>query len=184
MSRQNQAQFEALYRAHVQQVYAYCMRRSSREEAKDMTSDVFLQAWRRFDDMPHDEGALFWLYSVARNVVYNHDRSQRRRTRLNAKAASIAETHVQGPEPQVVRNAEHEAVLAALAKLPKTDREIITLVEWEGLQRQQVADMLFLSKSAIDKRIKRAHRKLAVALNVTSQDVLTTPVIAEEGGME
>ena len=184
MSRQNQAQFEALYRAHVQQVYAYCMRRSSREEAKDMTSDVFLQAWRRFDDMPHDEGALFWLYSVARNVVYNHDRSRRRRKRLNAKAASMVETQVQGPEPQVVRKAEHEAVLQALAKLPKTDREIITLVEWEGLQRQQVADMLFLSKSAIDKRIKRAHRKLAVALDVTSQDVLTTPVIAEEGGME
>ena len=104
--------------------------------------------------------------------------------RLNAKAASMAETQVQGPEPQVVRKAEHEAVLQALAKLPKTDREIITLVEWEGLQRQQVAEMLFLSKSAIDKRIKRAHRKLAVALNATSQDVLTTPVIAEEGGME
>jgi RNA polymerase sigma factor (sigma-70 family) len=184
VSRQKEAKFEALYRAHVQQVYAYCMRRSSREEAKDMTADVFLHAWRRFEDMPRDEGALFWLYGVARNVVSNHDRSQRRRKRLNAKAASMAETHVQGPEPQVVRNAEHEAVLQALAKLPKTDREIITLVEWEGLQRQEVAEMLFVSKSAIDKRIKRAHRKLAVALNVTSQDVLTTPVIAEEGGME
>jgi RNA polymerase sigma factor (sigma-70 family) len=184
VSRQNQTQFEALYKAHVQDVYAYCMRRSSREEAKDMTSDVFLQAWRRFDDMPRDEGTLFWLYSVARNVVYNHDRSRRRRKRLYARAASMAETHVQGPEPQVVQNAEHEEVLRALSKLPKTDREIITLVEWEGVERQQVAEMLFLSKSAIDKRIKRAHRKLAVALNITPQDVLTTPVTAEEGGME
>ena len=182
MSQQTKTAYERLYRAHAQAVYAYCLRRTSREEAKDATSDVFAVAWRRFDDVPNDDGALPWLYGVARNVLRDRSRSMRRRTRLTVKIGSQPAEHAEGPEPQVVRSTEHEAVLAAMARLSDKDQEIIRLVEWEGLSSEQVADMMYVSRAAIDKRIARAYKKMARTLGVSRSGVRTTPVPVEEGG--
>ncbi|MGI9642822.1 MAG: RNA polymerase sigma factor [Acidimicrobiia bacterium] len=182
VSQQTKAEFERLYLAHAQAVYSYCQRRTSAEEAKDATADVFAVAWRRFDAVPNDDGQLPWLYGVARNVLKDRGRSMRRRDRLNARVASQPAEHAEGPEPQVVRSSEHEAVIAAMAKLPGKDQEIIRLVEWEGLSREQVAEMMFVSRAAIDKRMTRAYKKLARMLGVSRPDVRTTPVPIEEGG--
>ena len=180
--RSNTAQFERIYRSHAQAVFAYCARRTSVEDAKDATADVFAVAWRRFDDLPNDDGQLPWLYGVARNVLKDRNRSSRRRDRLTAKVAAHHEPTVEGPEPQVVRSSEHDAVLSAIARLPEKDQEIIRLVEWEGLSREQVADMMYVGRAAIDKRMARAYKKLARTLGVEQTGVRTTPVPAEEGG--
>jgi DNA-directed RNA polymerase specialized sigma24 family protein len=88
MANNTDAQFESLYRAHARDVHGYFLRRTSSEEAKDATSEVFVVAWRRFDDVPQDDEALPWLYGVARNVLANNARSLRRRDRLAARAAA------------------------------------------------------------------------------------------------
>jgi len=181
-SPQTKIEFERLYMTHAQAVYQYCARRVATDDAKDATADVFVVAWRRFDDMPNGEAALPWLYVVARNVLRDRSRSRRRRDRLTAKVASHHEPSVEGPEPQVVRSSEYEAVIAAMERLSETDREVIRLVEWEGLSREKVAEMMFVSRAAIDKRMARAYKKLARILGVKQSDVRTTPVPIEEGG--
>lgn len=180
-NRALQAQYEAIYRAHAPAVHAYCLRRTSSEDAKDALADVFVVAWRRFDDLPEDDDVLPWLYVVARNVLKDRQRSRRRQARLTAKVASQVSLAVDGPEPQVVRSSEHEAVLRALERLPDRDREAIRLVEWEGVSRDQVAEMMFVSRSAIDKRISRAYKKMARTLGVNRKDVRTTPVPIKGG---
>ena len=59
---------------------------------------------------------------------------------------------------------------------------MLRLVEWEGLSREQVAEMMFVSRAAIDKRMARAYKKLARHLGVKDSAVRTTPVPIEEGG--
>ena len=178
----NDARFDALYRTHAQQVYAYCHRRMPAEEAKDASADVFVVVWRRIDQVPEGDEALPWLYGVARNTLSNRSRSSRRRDRLVAKLASRHEATANGPETQIVRNEEHEELIRALSELSEKDQEILRLVEWDGLSRDQVADMFFVSRAAIDKRISWAYKKMAHTLGVPQPDVLTTPVTVEEGG--
>ena len=182
MDSDNDTRFEALYRAHAREVYAYCLRRSNIDEAKDAMSEVFVVAWRRREELPDGDDVLPWLYGVSRKVLANRSRSYRRRQRLASKVAGQQETSVPGPESQIVRNEEHAELLKALAKLSETDQEILRLVEWDGLSREQVAEMQFVSRAAIDKRIRRAYKKLARTLNVQTQDIFTTPVNADEGG--
>lgn len=181
MASNADTRFEALYRAHACAVHAYCLRRTTVEEAKDATSEVFVVAWRRFENVPQGEETLPWLYGVARNVVANRARSLHRRDRLTTKIASQHEGTVPGPEPQIVRNEEHQDLVRALSRLSDKDQEILRLVEWEGLSRQQVADMFYVSRAAIDKRISRAYKKMAHTLGVPTADVLTTPVTVEKG---
>jgi RNA polymerase sigma-70 factor (ECF subfamily) len=182
MADRARLEYENLYREHAQAVYAYCLRRTTTDEAKDAMADVFVVAWRRFDTMPTGDRALPWLYGVAKNVLADKQRSARRRDRLFVRAVSNFEASVPGPEAQIVRRSEHEAVVSALGRLPEKDREIILLVEWEGLSREEVAEIMYLSRSAIDKRISRAYRRLAGTLGSVNQDVRTPPVTIEEGG--
>lgn len=175
-------QFEALYRAHAREIYAYCLRRTSSDEAKDATADVFVVAWRRIRELPEGEEALPWLFGVSRKVLANRTRSDNRRERLGAKLVGQRQADVPGPELQIVRNEEHAELLAALAKLPARDQEILRLIEWDGLTREQVAEMQFVSKAAIDKRVSRAYKRMARTLGVQTQQVLTTPVNVDEGG--
>ncbi|MGI9529344.1 MAG: RNA polymerase sigma factor [Acidimicrobiia bacterium] len=182
MGQDGDTRFEALYRAHARDVLAYCARRTSRDEASDAASEVFVVALRRIDDVPRGDEALPWLYAVAANVVRNRSRSERRRLRLTRKLSSRPQRSVAGPEPQVVRNEEHAELMQALEKLPEKDREVLRLVEWEGLSREQVADMMFVSRAAIDQRISRAYKRLGRTLGVPERDPSTAPVPAEEGG--
>ncbi len=182
MAAKARPQFEQIYLAHAQAIYSYCLRRTTMEEAKDATAAVFTVAWRRFDDLPAQDEIRRWLYGVARNVLNDRRRAARRRQRLVLRIASYREPTVPSPEVQVVRRLEHEEVLAALEKLPEKDREAIRLVEWEGLSRNEVAGMMFVSRNAIDKRLNRAYRKMARSLGVQTTTMATTPVPIEEGG--
>lgn len=103
--------------------------------------------------MPAGEETLVWLLGVGRNVARDGYRAVNRRDRLVAKVASHRQPYVSSPEMQVVRHSGREQGLAALDKFPERDRETILLVEWEGLSRDQVAVMMFVSRAAIDKRI-------------------------------
>ncbi len=182
METNNSARLDALYRAHGRDVYSYCVRRTSIEDAKDATADVFVVAWRRIEEVPAGEEGLPWLFGVARNVLSNRQRARRRRGRLAAKLSGRTLGTEPGPEPQIVRRAEYQELHEALAKLSPKDQEILRLVEWEGFTREQVAAMFYVGRAAIDKRISRAYRRMARTLGGSTTGPLTTPVTVEEGG--
>lgn len=173
---------DALFRDYARQVHAYCLRRTTSEQAKDATAEVFLVALRRLDGVPNGDEALPWLYTVARNVLSNQARASRRQRRLSAKAAAQFDGTAPGPDVVVIRNSEHERLLAALGTLPEKDQEILRLVEWEGVSRTTVAEMMFISRSAVDKRITRAYKKLAASIDLERHDLLPTPRTVEGGG--
>ena len=62
-------------------VLGYALRRTDAEEARDVVSETFTVAWRRFDDVPEGEAALPWLLTTARKVLANHRRAAESRMR-------------------------------------------------------------------------------------------------------
>ncbi|MEE9184246.1 MAG: sigma-70 family RNA polymerase sigma factor [Acidimicrobiia bacterium] len=105
---------------------------------------------------------------------------RRRRQNLNVKVGSIAQEVAIGPEAVVVRNAEDQEVLDALRKLDVKDQEVLALLVWDEVPREEVARMLGISMDAVHKRYQRALRRLKRELSHHRQR--TTPPITEEGG--
>jgi RNA polymerase sigma-70 factor (ECF subfamily) len=161
--------FERLYDQASLQVLGYALRRAgSPEDAADVVSETFMIAWRRLDEVPAGDEARLWLYGVARRVLANQRRGQLRRERLNARlldevAAVGARVMAEGPVPD-------SAVMAALARLDEGDRELITLVAWESLDRDQIATMLGCSRATVRVRLHRARRRLARLLAEEGHD--------------
>ena len=72
----------------------------------------------------------------------------------------------------------------AVRRLPPKDREIVMLDAWEHLSRQEIAQIVGLSRMAVDKRLTRAHKKLGRHLGMfvdLSNAGISIPPLEAEG---
>lgn len=154
-----------LFEAHRLDVLGYCMRRVSRWDAHDAAAEVFAVAWRRIDDVPQGDAALPWLYGVARKVLANMYRSQKRRDRLRRRLVAVTEVEEESSDPPIVRLAEHRWVIDAARQLPESDREVLYLIVWEGMSHREAGEVLGVTEAAVKKRLQRAKRRLEKELD-------------------
>jgi RNA polymerase sigma-70 factor (ECF subfamily) len=163
--------FEALYAEHAAAVARYAHRRADEQTAADVVSEVFVVAWRRFDDVPED--ALPWLLGCARRVLWHHHRAEQRRGRLLERLKSSA-------PPLVVSVEQADTGLArGLAELSERDREVLLLTAWEGLTTDQAATVLGCSPQTFRVRAHRARQRLMDAMSALEQfdDVSSIPEV-------
>jgi RNA polymerase sigma-70 factor (ECF subfamily) len=156
------ARFEAVYRAAYGQITAYAARRcDSPQDAADVVAETFAIAWRRMEEVPPGEEATLWLYGVARKVLANHRRGEvRRQARSVELDAEMAELYADSPDSGV----ELMAIAQVFRALRDDDRELLSLVAWEGLGREEIATALGLSRNAVRIRLHRARRRFSRAL--------------------
>jgi RNA polymerase sigma-70 factor (ECF subfamily) len=151
--------FEAIFNASHVRVLAYALRRTEdRGSAEEAVSETFLIAWRRLDAVP--EEALPWLLGTARRVLANQRRSAKRRapagshTPLDLVEARDPST----PVPELV--GERQAFAAAFAALGERDREVLSLIAWDGLEVREAARVMDCSAPTFSLRLHRARRRL------------------------
>jgi RNA polymerase sigma factor (sigma-70 family) len=152
--------FRRLFDDYHRQVYVYCRRRTDAETARECASETFLIAWRRIDDVPADDRTLRWLYGVARRVLANAHRSQRRFRRLIFKLGGLRGDPEASPETIVVRRAEDQELLDAMVRLRPQDQELLRLAVWEELPHAEIGEVFGCSAHAVDQRIRRAENRL------------------------
>jgi RNA polymerase sigma-70 factor (ECF subfamily) len=162
--------FGLLFDRHAKAVYNFLLRRTTDWSlAEDLTGAVFLQAWRRHNEVVFDgDSALPWLLGVARLVLRNASRSRTRyqsalgRVRANPLAAGSGPAD---PADVVVTRLDSERQLselrAAIARLPARHREVIELCVYAGLDQQAAAVALGISVGTVKSRLHRARQQLA-----------------------
>jgi RNA polymerase sigma factor (sigma-70 family) len=168
--------FEALFRTYYGDVLAYARRRTTPEAAADAVADTFLTAWRRIDDVPNEP--LPWLLGVARRVLANQSRGERRRHALQAKML------LHTPSASSAMEVEDRDALVAVRRLPNAEREAITLIAWEGLTPSQAAASLGCSRVALRVRLYRARRRLARDLDTDASRLANAPRIEPDARRE
>lgn len=156
--------FEMIYHRCYPNVAAFCRRRLPTDQADDAIAETFVVAWRRIDEVPEGAATMLWLYRVAYRTVGHHWRSRDRRTLLHTRLHAVPDDVVTGPEEAAVSNAEVERVLRAADRLTDNDAEVLRLLCWEHLTRDEIAEMLELTPNAVSQRIHRARRHLAKEL--------------------
>lgn len=154
--------FERMYAANCGSLLGYALRRTpNTDDAADVVAETFLTAWRRLDDVPPGNQARLWLYGVARNVLANHRRGERRRFELSDRLRlDLASGYREEPG----YTGDLAALRSAFAGLAGTDRELLSLVAWEGLDHGELAAVLGCSRNAVRIRLHRARARLAAAL--------------------
>lgn len=152
-------QFEDIYREHFDRVAAYLLARADRDLAADALSKTFEVAWRRIADVPSEP--LPWLLGVARKVLSDLRRSERRQGALVTRIASTITETTDDPSEAL---AGHRHTLAALTRLSDPQQEVLLLIAWDGLSQQEAATALGCSRGAVALRLHRARASLRKAL--------------------
>jgi len=165
---QRSQRFDVFFQRHMAGIASYCRWRScSLADAEDAVAEVFLIAWRRFDDLPAGESARPWLYATARRVLANQARASARRRRLNERLGAERIAIAVDDDPRIARAQD------ALATLDPHDRELLLLIEWEGLTPVEVAEVLRRPPVTVLVRLHRARHRLRAAYETQTSIELT-----------
>lgn len=136
--------FERLVREHQDRIFALSLAMTgNRHDAEEVAQDTFLRAYRALTSYPPDRlrdlKHRAWLNRIAVNVVRNRVRGKRPRlVELNGSEPD----HSSGPEEDVLRKAEIDALAARVASLPVRYREAVVLRHVQELSYEEAADVL------------------------------------------
>jgi RNA polymerase sigma factor (sigma-70 family) len=160
--------FGLLFERHSTTIYNYCFRQTaSWDAAEDLTSTVFLEAWRSRDRLVvQDDSLLPWLYGIATNVC-----RRRRRTLVRGwRALRRLPADLDQPDPadDVAGRVDDERrmaeVLTVIDRLPAGERDVVALVVWEELDYRTAATALDIPIGTVRSRLNRARRRLSSSL--------------------
>lgn len=140
------------------------------EEARDLSQEAFLKAYRALGTFKKEARFSSWLYQIAINAT----RDRLRRRRRGAADLSLdelvgeAETALRDGRPSALEIMEsHDlsrAVAAAMAALPEEQREVVILKEYEGLTFPEIAVALDVPLSTVKTRLYRGLAQLRARL--------------------
>ena len=157
-SLETPALFGKVFDRYHTRIYKYVARRVGIADAADVTSEVFLKAFRlryRYDQTR--ESCLPWLYGIARNTIGDQLRRTSRPT-LHLDPTVVDE--IADADDRAVAAAAAKALEAALGSLTEDDREALVLYAIEGLTYSEVAEALGVPSGTIGSRLNRARRKI------------------------
>lgn len=132
------------------------------EDAADLVAETMLTAWRRRSDLPvNPENARMWMFGIARNVLLNYQRGERRRHALgDALRREVMHGHHEDP-------AEAHALRKLVDDLPPKLAEVVTLAHWEGFSFVEIANLQGVPAATVRGRYRRAREALYAALERT-----------------
>ena len=142
-------------------IYALAYRTLGREEeARDVTQEAFLRAFRGLRSFRGDAKFSSWLYRITLNLCRDWIRRERRapiaQMPEGVDPIDVADEHVspaESVEDLVARRELSDAVERAMAELPEEQRTAILLKEYHGLTFQEIADMLHCPLSTVKTRL-------------------------------
>lgn len=158
--------FEALYRVHVNRVFALCVRMTNdRSSAEELTQDVFVRAWQKLSLFRGDSAFGTWLHRLAVNVVLNARKTEGRdRKRFGGKdeeddepfeATLAARTETPGLSIDLEE---------AIGMLPPGARKVFVLHDVEGFKHEEIAEQLSITTGGSKAQLHRARMLLRQAL--------------------
>jgi len=138
-----------------------------KEDARDITQDVFVRIYQNLALIPGDAGCVPWILRIARNACIDHLRRRKARPPLwDLPADEMYDLKATGPGPDDAHLAKVRKTMVhrALQELTDLNREIILLKEIQGLGVEAIAAILGVPVGTVKSRSSRARLELAEKL--------------------
>ena len=139
----------SLYRKYGPAIYSRC-RRLLKDDAlaEDATQEVFVRVLRHIESAPDDAAALAWIYRISTNYCLNLIRDRGRQAEPTDELPESASDH---PEPDLV---DRQLAMRLIERAPETLRAPAVLYYLDGLEQEQVAKTLGISRRTVINRLQ------------------------------
>lgn len=153
--------FAELVRRYQTRIYRYLARMvGCREEARDLTQETFLSAYRTLPRWQRRAPFRTWLFRIASNAAI--DVLRRRRLHNPVSMDDTAEPSAGAPGVEQVHHSgeRYAFFLRALHRVPDLYRQPLLLRELEGMSYSEIATLLDIAEGTVKSRIARARAQL------------------------
>ena len=151
-------EFEKIYEDNYPKVMRLCMGycNGNEPQAKDLAQDVFVKVWDNLKTFRKDSSVSTWIYRITVNTCLVHIREAKK-----LKFSKELPIHLEGKLEIVKENKENQfqQLYKCINKLT-ADNKAIILLELEGLQQKEIAEVIGLKHEAVRVRIHRIKKEL------------------------
>lgn len=136
-----------LVERHAQAVTRFVVSLGERDDVTEVVQDTFVRAFGALDSFRADSALRTWLFTIARRLILDRRRTERRR----GPAVEIAEDDAitsDNPLDSLVAQETEDRMRAAVTRLSPTQREVFTLRVAEGLSYKDIADLVGTTEGA------------------------------------
>ncbi len=151
--------FGLLYDKYQPQIYRFVyLKVGHREEAEDLTHQIFLKAWQKIDKYEH-RGFPFssWLYQISRNQIIDLYRTQKKTSDLE-DIVELGENDAQLEKIDV--KLETERVQKAISLLKDEYQDVIIMRFVEELSYEEMSEILDKPQTTVRVLQHRAIKQL------------------------
>ncbi len=150
--------FETYYKRIFNYVYyrVYC-----RFTTEDLTSQIFEKAMRKIDTYTQSKAPFeVWLFAIARNVVNDHFRANKRHSILSFETIKELVSRKKDPEDILIKGETSDRLSKALNTVNVRDRNILALKFGATLKNKEIAQLLQMTESNVGIIVYRTLKKL------------------------
>lgn len=169
------AAFDGLIRKYRARVYGVVYNlTSNREDAADLTQDVFIKAFKSIHRFQGQSSFFTWVYRIAVNSTLSHLRKNRLRSFFSLEKIAeddpasrellAATADREGADRGAYIGELQEKLNEAMQKLSIKHRTVVTLFEIDGLSHQEIAQILNCSVGTVRSRLHYAKQLLQADL--------------------
>jgi RNA polymerase sigma-70 factor, ECF subfamily len=185
--------FEELLSANLDLLYRTALRLCGGRaaDAEDLLQDAMLRAFEHRDALREPGAGRAWLFTILVRTNLNRARSQGRRREESAsdlseqafEEALASWVPAERPDEWLERSELRRRVSNAVNELDDDLREVVVLLDLEGLSYREVSAMLEVPEGTVASRLFRARRALRAVLAPRAVDGGSVPRAAD-GGLE
>lgn len=156
-------------------------------DLNDLSQEVFIRVYRGIHNLRNPKIFRSWLNQIVLNLFYDELRKRPRRIKTVSMDQSYEDDSGESEfykeikdsklkPDEIISNLEtKEAIKTAMAQLPEQFRTAIVLRELQGLQYEEIAELLGCALGTVKSRIWRARERLQVILE---------PLLSEKANLE
>ena len=137
---------------------------SDAQLAKEICQQTFIVVQEKLAQLREPATFKVWLYRITTNQCHEHLRKQKTRTNYESTYGfSTLQISPKTPDTLYENNERAQIVMDAIQQLPKEQRTVLILKEYEGLKFREIADALDISENTAKSRLYyglKALRKL------------------------
>lgn len=154
--------FEILYERYCSQIGAYISRLVGNDEiGHELGQETFLRVWEGLPSLRVPSSFVGWLYRIATNIAYDHQRRERRFRWFSWEEYRETEQMEESISIEYEKQIEEAEILKlALASVSPKYRACFVLYVVEGLSHRHISEVLGVKESSVSKYVSRGKEQL------------------------
>lgn len=163
--------FESVFDEYKNKIFGLIVRFiRNQEDAEDLTQQVFIRAYKKYDSFRQESDVYTWLYRIAMNLCVDYIRGRKREIETVPVEVNADDSHrsywenIPDGELSHQNRLEQKELMGliqeTIADMKEKYRHVIILREFEGLSYEEIAKTLGISVKVVEIRLYRARNKL------------------------